>query len=151
MLLDAYPYLIFDGEAQEAFDFYAEVLNAENLGLTKFKDMPAVPDSQPLSDEAQNLVMNATLQLPNGSYLMFSDTFPGMPYSKGNNVSITLVYDTLEETKATFDKLAEGGEIQMELQETFWSPLYGNLTDKFGVEWQLSTEEEETPSIDIQE
>lgn len=99
MLLDAYPYLIFDGEAQEAFDFYAEVLNAENLGLTKFKDMPAVPDSQPLSDEAQNLVMNATLQLPNGSYLMFSDTFPGMPYSKGNNVSITLVYDTLEETK----------------------------------------------------
>lgn len=149
MLLDAYPYLIFDGEAEVAFEFYADVLQAEKQGVSKFKDMILGPDDPPIPEEAEERVMNASLQLPNGSYLMFSDTFPGMPYQKGNNVSITLVYDTIEETKLVFDKLSEGGTINMELQETFWSPLYGNLTDKFGVEWQLSTDEAETPAGEV--
>lgn len=148
MLLDSYPYLIFDGEAEEAFHFYAEVLDAEDIGVTKFKDMPLTPEDDPIPEEAQDLVMNAALQLPNGSLLMFSDTFPGMPYQKGNNVSITLVYDNLDETKRVFEKLAAGGTVSMELQETFWSPLYGNLTDKYGVEWQLSTSDEELPEIE---
>lgn len=148
MLLDVYPYLIFDGEAEAAYDFYATVLQAEKQGVSKFRDMPMNQDEPSLPEEAMDRVMNASLQLPNGGYLMFSDTFPGMPYQKGNNVSITLVFDTIEETKLIFDKLAAGGTVSMELQETFWSPLYGNLTDKFGVEWQLSTDESETPAAE---
>lgn len=149
MLLDTVPYLIFDGQAEEAFHFYADVLQAEDLGLTKFRDAPADPNEPALPEGAENRVMNATLQLPNGSLLMFSDTFPGMPYQKGNNVSLTLVFDNMNETKTTFDKLADGGTISMELQETFWSPLYGNFVDKFGVEWQVSTAIDEANTTEM--
>jgi len=145
MLLDIYPYLVFNGQGEEAFHFYKDVLGAQDVGMTKFKDMPVSPEDQPLPPEAAELVMNAQLQLSNGSYLMISDTFPGYPYAKGNNVTITVTFDNLEETKAVFDKLAAGGTVNMELQETFWSPLYGNLTDKYGVGWQLSTEADEMP------
>lgn len=89
--------------------------------------------------------MNASIELPNESYMMFSDNYPGTPYTVGNNVSLTLIYKNPEETRAAFDKLKEGGNIEMELQKTFWSPLYGNVIDKFGIQWQVSTEDAEHP------
>ncbi|MBM6615142.1 VOC family protein [Desemzia sp. RIT804] len=139
MLKDSYPYFIFDGNADEAIRFYAEILEAQVLDTSKFKDMPNSPEDPPIPEEASERIMNATIQLPNGSYIMFSDIFPGMSYNVGNNLSLTLVYDDPAETRAVFDKLKEGGKIEMDLQETFWSPLYGNLFDKYGIQWQIST------------
>lgn len=139
MLIDSYPYLVFEGRAEEAITFYATVLDADILDISKFSDIPEDPENEPVPEAAKSLVMNATLQLPNGSYIMFSDTFPGMPYVAGNNVSVTLVFDNVEETRDVFDKLKVGGKVNMELQETFWSPLYGQMSDKFGVEWMIST------------
>ena len=69
---------------------------------------------------------------------MFSDNFPGMPFIVGNNISLTIVSDNLDEIKSFFNQLKEGGNVGMELQETFWSKCYGNVTDKFGIQWQLS-------------
>lgn len=141
MLIDSYPYLTFNGNAEEALNFYATVLKAEILDSSKFKDMPPHPDNPVLSDDVQNMLMNATLQLTNGSYLMFSDnpSEGGQGYKQGNNVSVTLVYETAEETREVFDQLKVGGKIVMPLEETFWSPLYGNVIDQFGIEWQIST------------
>jgi PhnB protein len=69
---------------------------------------------------------------------MFSDVFPGMPFVEGNNISLTIASKNLDEIKSLFHKLQEGGTIGMELQETFWSKCYGNLTDKFGIGWQFN-------------
>lgn len=143
MLKDSYPYFIFDGNADEAIRFYADVFEAKVLDSTKFKEMPSIPDEPPIPEAAKELIMNATIQLPNESYIMFSDNFPGTPYTVGTNVSLTLIYEDPEETRSVFDKLKVDGKIEMELQETFWSPLYGNLFDKFGIQWQVSTLEAE--------
>ncbi|MNN72863.1 hypothetical protein D3C81_1889350 [compost metagenome] len=67
--------------------------------------------------------------------------FPGHPYVQGNNISITVVSKDTEEVKRHFDKLKEGGTVHMELQQTFWSKAYANLTDKYGIGWQLSQED----------
>ncbi|MDB6353983.1 VOC family protein [Trichococcus sp. K1Tr] len=53
---------------------------------------------------------------------------------------MTLTYDDVEEARTVFNRLADGGSIGMELQQTFWSPLYGSLTDRYGVEWQISVD-----------
>jgi len=73
-----------------------------------------------------------------GSNVMFSDVFPGMPFVVGNNISLAVVTDNLDELQSAFHKLKEGGKVEMELQETFWSKCYGSLTDKFGVQWQFN-------------
>ena len=75
---------------------------------------------------------------------MFSDVFPGMELKVGNNVSLTVVSTNRDEILNWFNRLKEGGTVQMDLQETFWSKLYGNLRDKYGIEWQFSLDSGET-------
>ncbi|WP_334223640.1 VOC family protein [Trichococcus sp. K1Tr] len=65
---------------------------------------------------------------------------PGREFHTGNHISLTLTYDDVEEARTVFNRLADGGSIGMELQQTFWSPLYGSLTDRYGVEWQISVD-----------
>ena len=139
MLIDSYPYFVFDGNAAEAIVFYKTILNAKNIDITYFRDLPEDPDFI-IPDKAKDLVMNASFELPNGGLFMFSDNFPGMPFSIGEQISTTLIFDNEEETRHVFKQLSEDGNILMELQETFWSPLYGNVIDRYGNQWQVSTE-----------
>lgn len=141
MITKLFPYLNFDGNGQEATHFYVDVLGAELAGITTYGEanegsMEGIPE------EARDLVMNAQLDLKNGDILMISDVPPGMGMSfrKGNNVSLTVTMDDMEEARRMFGKLADGGVVMMDLQETFWSPLYGSLTDKYGIEWQISVD-----------
>ena len=69
---------------------------------------------------------------------MFSDMFPGMPFTAGNNFSMSLVSADTEEIKDAFHKLKEGGSVKLELQETDWSKMYGQVEDKFGILWQFN-------------
>ena len=69
---------------------------------------------------------------------MFSDVFPGMPFVAGNNISLTIVSENMDEIQSAFNKLKDGGTVGMDLQETFWSKAYGSLTDKFGIIWQFN-------------
>lgn len=91
----------------------------------------------PLPEEAKNLVMHTRLHI-DGSNVMFSDVFPGMPFVAGNNINLAIVNKDEEKIRSYYHKLKEGGTVNMELQETFWSKCYGSLKDKFGIEWQLS-------------
>lgn len=141
MITKLFPYLNFDGNGQEATHYYVDVLDAELAGITTYGEanegsMEGIPE------EARDLVMNAQLDLKNGDTLMISDVPPGMGMSfrKGNNVSLTVTLDDIEEARRIFGKLADGGVVMMDLQETFWSPLYGSLTDKYGIEWQISVD-----------
>jgi len=129
-------YLNFNGNTREAVEYYAKVFKTETPYLMTFGEMPADPSFQ-LPEEAKNLVVHARLNI-GGSEVMFSDVFPGMPFVQGNNVSLSYQSKDIEEVKSLFHQLKEGGEVGMELQETFWSKCYGNLTDKFGIQWQLN-------------
>lgn len=142
MITGLNPYLVMNGNGQEAVKFYEEVLGAKIQSLQTFGDMPDNPE-YPTPPEAKDRVLHAHLKIGDFDVLM-SDTHPGHPYQLGEQVSIALIIDDAEQTKEIFDKLAAGGKVDMPLQETFWSPLYGNVTDKFGVTWQISTESTES-------
>ncbi|MBA9028297.1 MULTISPECIES: VOC family protein [Bacillaceae] len=129
-------YLNFNGNCREAVEFYAQVFETENPKIMTFGEMPPNPE-YPLPEEAKNLIMHTRLNI-SGSNVMFSDVFPGMPFIEGNNISLSIVSENIDEIKSQFDKLKEGGTVGMELQETFWSKCYGQLTDKFGIGWQFN-------------
>ncbi|MFE8698648.1 VOC family protein [Cytobacillus sp. FJAT-53684] len=135
-------YFNFNGNCREAVEYYAEVFGTEKPQIMTFGDAPPNPGYQ-LPEEAKNLVMHARLTI-SGSNVMFSDTFPGSPFTQGNNITLAFVSKDIDEIKSVFSKLKEGGTVGMELQETFWSKCYGQLTDKFGIGWQLSHDSGET-------
>lgn len=129
-------YINFNGNCREAVEYYAQVFETEKPQIMTFGDTP--PNSEyPLPDEAKDLVMHTRLNI-NGSNVMFSDIFPGMPFVEGNNISLAFVSKNEDELKSFFNKLKEDGKVGMEIQETFFSKCYGSLKDKFGIEWQFS-------------
>lgn len=133
-------YLNFNGNCREAVDFYADVFNAEKNEVMTFGEGPQ--DSEhPIPKEAESLIMHTFLNI-SGMKIMFSDVFPGMPFKAGNNISITILENDTEKIRLWFDKIKVGGTVEMDLQQTFWSKLYGSLTDKFGVPWQFSCTEQ---------
>lgn len=134
-------YINFNGNCREAVAFYAEVFGTEEPEIMTFGDSPTEPDFEIL-EGMKNLVMHAKLNICE-SIVMFSDTFDGMPYVVGNNISLAIVIENVDEIKSLFNKLKEGGTVGMELQETFWSKCYGTLVDKFGIGWQVSHESEQ--------
>ncbi|BBN97648.1 VOC family protein [Sporolactobacillus terrae] len=133
-----HPYLRMDGNGQEAVKFYEEALRAEVVGVQTFGEMPSNPEF-PLPEEAKHRIMHAMLKVGD-TVLMLSDTFPGDAYQLGNQVDVALILDEVSQSKAAFEKLQAGGDVLMPLQETPWSPSYGQVKDKFGVTWQISTE-----------
>lgn len=132
-------YINFNGNCREAVEFYSEVFETEKPKVMTFGELPPNPEF-PIPEEAKNLVMHTSLNI-NGSNVMFSDVFPGMTFIQGNNISLTVISGNKEYITKVFEKLEEGGKVEMELQETFWSKCYGNLTDKFGIGWQVSYDE----------
>lgn len=134
-------YMNFNGNCRKVVEFYAHVFETEKPEIMTFGDAPPNPEYS-LPEEAKDLVMHTRLDI-SGSNVMFSDVFPGSPYVQGNNISLAVVSQDIDEIKSVFAKLKEGGTVGMDLQETFWSKCYGSITDKFGIEWQLSHEDGE--------
>ncbi|WP_068496606.1 VOC family protein [Paenibacillus kribbensis] len=132
------PYITMDGNAKEAIEFYEKALDAQQLFVQTFGEMPENPDF-PIPAEVKGRIGHATLKVGE-TELMFSDTFPGSPFSSGNQVSICITTDSVEQAGKMFDALQQGGQVGMPLQETHFSPAYGNVTDKFGVTFQIFTE-----------
>jgi PhnB protein len=139
MSLKLVPYLVMDGDAKEAIKFYEDVFDAKNEGVLTFGQMPPNPDF-PIPEEAKDRVSHATLTIGE-SQLMFSDTFPGQPHQKdGTQVTICINVSDQEQSYKIFDALQQGGEVTMSLQKTDFSPAYGIVKDKFGVTFQIYTE-----------
>ncbi|WJE15051.1 VOC family protein [Halobacillus sp. ACCC02827] len=134
------PYLVFDGNAREALAFYEEALQGRITGIMKFKDMPENPD-HPLPDEMKDRIMHAQLKAGEAD-IMFSDSYPGMSLKQGENVQLAILPDDEETAQHIFDALAAEGETIMPLQKTDWSPVYGQVKDKFGITFQINVDEE---------
>jgi PhnB protein len=136
MSISMNPYLVFDGNTKEAVHFYEKALGGKVIGIMTFGDMPADPD-HPLTDDMKERVMHAHLQVGSDN-LMFSDTYPGMPYEQGNAIQIAIHPKDEAGAREVFAVLEDGGQVIMPLQKTDWSPLYGQVKDKFGVTFQVN-------------
>lgn len=137
-------YLNFARETESAFAFYKTVFKTEFVTpIMRFSDGPPCPGAPALSEADQRLVMHVALPTIGGHVLMGSDAPPsmGMSVTMGNNVYINLEPDTRAETERLFAALAEGGQVEMALQDMFWGSYWGCLTDKFGVKWMFNCAE----------
>lgn len=132
-------YLNFDGNCQEAVEFYASVFETQPPEYMTFGMGPEDP-AYPIPEEAKDRIMHTSIRIE-GSEVMFSDTFPGMPFTMGNNFSLIVQTIHKERIEKWFEQLSEDGDVEMPLQETFWSKCYGSVKDKFGVIWQFSLED----------
>lgn len=132
------PYISFGGNCGEAIEFYEKAFNVKAQVMC-YKDAP--PDSgYELSKGTENLVMHAQFQIDDET-IMLCDMPPEYPLKAGDNIAIMLDFDSVETAKTVFAALKEGGEVAMELSETFWSKCFGSLTDKFGISWNISLAE----------
>jgi PhnB protein len=131
------PYLCYEGRCEEALEFYRRALGAEIEVVMRFKDAPeqggcAAPDgTKPPGDK----VMHASFRVGTTT-LMASD---GMCSGKAGFSGISLSYSvpTVAEAEKAFAALAEGGQVQMPLSATFFSPSFGMVADRFGVSWMV--------------
>jgi PhnB protein len=123
----------FDGQCEEAFRTYQNVLGGRLETMLRFGDSPLGAQVPP---EWQSRILHATLVL--GEYeLLGSDVFPGQSGRK-QGYSVTISLSDPENAKSIFDALADGGSILMPLQPTFWATGFGVITDKFGVSWEIN-------------
>ncbi|MFE4352802.1 VOC family protein [Peribacillus butanolivorans] len=132
------PYLMMNGNAKEAIQFYEKSLGAKVLFSQTFGEMPENPEF-PIPEEAKELVSHAMLKVGETD-LMFSDMFPGQTSQTGDQVTICISTNDIEKSKQIFEYLSQDGQVKMPLQEAFFSPAYGIVSDKFGVTFQIYTE-----------
>jgi PhnB protein len=127
------PYLFFDGRCEEAIEFYRRTLGAEVEMMMRFKDCPEpMPNATP---ETANKVMHASVQIAGGTVLMSDGRCTGQPSFQGFALSLT-VKDAAQ-AERLFGALADGGQVQMPLAKTFFSPSFGMVGDRFGVSWMV--------------
>lgn len=128
------PYLYFGGRCEEALAFYREAIGAEVATLMKFKDSPEPMPPGMLAPGYENKVMHASFSV-GGSTLMASDgCHPG---SRFQGFALSLTAPTEADADRLFNALSAGGEVKMPLGRTFWSPRFGMVTDRFGVDWMV--------------
>lgn len=128
-------YLNFNGNTEEAFNFYRSVFGGEFTMVQRIKDTPE-PDKIPDSDKDK--IMHIALPI-DANTLMGTDVLESMPQvTFGTNSSICISPDSEEEAKKLFDGLSAGGQIGMPLEKMFWGALFGFLTDKYGVQWMVN-------------
>ena len=132
-----HPYLNFDGQAEEAFNFYKSVFGGEFLMLQKMGD---APDADKIPDDEKNRVMHVALPINDHTILMASDCLPsaGHGLKKGNNMYISINTDSREEADRLFNGLSADGLVEMPMEDMFWGDYFGSFTDKFGIQWMVN-------------
>jgi PhnB protein len=131
----ANTYLNFNGNTEEAFNFYRSVFGGEFVMLQRFKD---TPDADNVPADEREKIMHVALPI-GGGVLMGTDVPTNMPaVTFGTNSSICLSPNSEEEAHKLFSGLSAGGNIGMPLEKMFWGALFGFFTDKFGVQWMVN-------------
>jgi PhnB protein len=135
------PYLTFDGECNEALKLYKRAFQTETLQILRFSDLPPNP-AWAIPEEYQSRVVQATLKFGD-DFIRLSDCGPQQqPLNAPESEKVTIAVETsVGQVKHAFSVLAEEGRVTMELEKTFYSPLAGDVVDKFGVMWRLVGQE----------
>jgi PhnB protein len=131
-------YLFFDGRCEEAIEFYRRALGAEVNMLMRFKDSPEPPQPGMHPPDSENKVMHASLRIGETTVMASDGRCTGKPNFQG--FSLTITVPTEAEANRLFAALSDGGQVQMPLAKTFFSPRFGMVTDRFGVLWMILVE-----------
>jgi PhnB protein len=132
--MDLTPYLMFNGTCEEALNFYAKALGGQIKDLMRFEGTPA----EGMSAD-KNKVMHSHF-VADGIFFMASDSGHegGAATSSGTQVHLSINCKTEDELNKAFNGLAEGGNVTMPLNDTFWGAKFGMLTDKYGINWMFN-------------
>jgi PhnB protein len=136
-------YLTFNGNCEEAFNFYKSVFGGEFSFFGRFGDMPP-SEEMPVPDNEKDLIMHVSLPISKETILMGSDAtaFSGA-VKFGNNFSISINPTSKAEADRFYSSLSQGGKVVMPMQNTFWGAYFGMFTDKFGINWMVNFELQE--------
>jgi PhnB protein len=129
-------HLNFDGQCEEAFKFYAQVLGGQIIAMMAFDGMPGCDE---MSEADKSKIMHARLVVGD-QQLMGADAMSMFPYEGVKGTAVTLAVDTAEEADRLYNGLSEGGTVGMPIQETFFANRFGMLTDRYGVPWMVINE-----------
>jgi len=130
------PYLFFDGKCDEALEFYRRAIGAEVTALLRWKDSP---DPQMAMPGAADKVMHARLRIGDTMVMASDGRCQGKPEFQGFALSLTAA--DVAEADRLFAALGDGGQVQMPLSKTFFSPRFGMVADRFGVSWMVYVED----------
>ena len=126
------PYLFFEGRTEEALDFYRQKLGAKVEAVMRYKDNPEPQYNPPNS---ANKVMHALFRIGDTKVMASDGNCAGKPSFQG--FALTINAANPAEAKQRFDALAEGGQVQMPLNETFFAKSFGMVADRFGMSWMV--------------
>lgn len=130
------PYLYFGGRCEEAIEFYRGAVGATVGALMRFSESPEPPPPDMLPPGFENKVMHAVIRIGDSTVMVSDGCGPAeTPFS---GFSLALQVPDVAEADRVFNALADGGQVQMPLDKTFWSPRFGMLTDRFGVAWAIN-------------
>jgi PhnB protein len=138
------PYIHFNGKTEEAFNFYKSVFGGEFARVMRYKDVSQMEgcDGMQVAENDLEKITHIALPFGNGNVLMANDVLESMgKVSEINNFSLSYSADSREESERIFNGLAEGGKVEMPLNDTFWGAYFGMLCDKFGIRWMVSYDE----------
>ncbi len=129
------PYLFFNGSCEQAIEFYRKALGAEVEMMMRFKESPEPPPPGAVPPGFENKIMHASFRIGQTT-VMASD---GCSAEKTNfqGFSLSLSVPSEAEADRAFEALAEGGQVQLPLTKTFFSPRFGMVADRFGVSWMI--------------
>jgi PhnB protein len=132
-------YLNFQGQAEEAFNFYAKIFGTEVTWLSRYSEMPAGGPGN-LPAEEQHLVMHAELPIIAGHVLMATDMLQslGQETRIGNNTTLCIDVDSREEADRLYDSLSDGGSEGSPMADMPWGAYWGVILDRYGVRWMIN-------------
>lgn len=133
-------YLNFQGETEEAFNFYKSVFRTEfSAPIMRMRDMPADPNAPKISESEMNSVMHVALPIIGGTEIMGTDMLESMGHTLlvGNNTTISLQLDSKKEADKLYKLLSEGGSDKAPMRDEFWG-YWGCCLDKFGIRWMFN-------------
>jgi PhnB protein len=129
-------YLFFNGNCEEAVNFYKQALGARVDMLMRYKEAPEPPPPGMVPPNWDDKVMHTSFWVGE-SMVMASDGCESDGASAFKGFSLSITVNDEPEAKKVFNALSAGGKVTMPLDKTFWSPCFGMLTDKFGVNWMV--------------
>jgi PhnB protein len=128
------PYVFFDGDCEEAMRFYERVFKTS---VEMMMHESEAPGAKPGPKGKKSPVMHARLPLYGGA-LMASDWMADRPFERKQGFYVSLICPDLKEAKRIFDALADGGQVNMSFEKTFWAEGFGMVIDRFGTPWMVN-------------
>jgi len=133
--MEIQSYLFFEGRCEEALDFYRKTLGAEVTLLMRYKENPEPQAQGGCMAGCEDKVMHASFRIGQSTLMASDGLCNGQARFQGFSLSLTL--PGVAEAERLFGLLADGGQVQMPLAKTFYSPMFGMVADRFGVSWMI--------------